>query len=269
MTRLFNLYPDENQSRSNSGFPVVHGLQHREDLQPLTKEQICFEIDMCIGCDRCMLACPIPISTHINIADLNMATISKAIPPNIAQFTEECVMCGSCVLVCPVDNHRDLLMLSLKQRLGTSWNGPVDISRVQRIMPSGWNLQLLLSYLCQQALFTNPQLIPENYLLHLVVASKIVRLEQGDVLVREGEFCRDIYFILDGQFELSATGPLDQRLTTAMLRRGEYVGEYGMLTGQPQPATVCSQTASIALMVPEQIIQRLMELVPAVRDYFE
>lgn len=269
MTRVFNLYPGENQQRSNSGFPVVHGLQHRENLQPLTKEQICFEIDMCIGCDRCMLACPIPISTRINIADLNMATFSNGIPPNIAQFTEECVMCGSCVPVCPVDNHRDLLMLSLKQRLGTSWNGPVDISRVQRIMPIGWNLPLLLSYLRQQALFSNPQLIPDNYLLHLVAASKIVRLEQGDVLVREGEFCRDIYFILDGQFELSAIGPLDQRLTTAILRRGEYVGEYGMLTGQPQPATVCSQTASIALMVPEQIMQRLMELVPAVRDYFE
>ncbi len=36
------------------------GIQHRPELVPLSEEQVRFEIDMCIGCDRCMRACPVP-----------------------------------------------------------------------------------------------------------------------------------------------------------------------------------------------------------------
>ena len=51
----------------------VVGIEHRIDLRPLTEDEIRFEIDMCIGCDRCMRACPIPMSSTVNIADLNRA----------------------------------------------------------------------------------------------------------------------------------------------------------------------------------------------------
>ncbi len=77
----------------------VVGIEHRVDLRPLTEDEIRFEIDMCIGCDRCMRACPIPMSSTVNIADLNRATISDDIAPHVARFTDECVMCGSCVPV--------------------------------------------------------------------------------------------------------------------------------------------------------------------------
>ena len=120
----------------------VAGVQHRTDLQPFTEDQVRFEIDMCIGCDRCMRACPIPMSSMVSIADLNRATVSDDIPQHIAQFTEECVMCGSCVPVCPVDNHRDLLMLSLKQRLGVSWDGLVEL--VPQLTASSDGLSIVL-----------------------------------------------------------------------------------------------------------------------------
>ena len=84
----------------------VVGIEHRIDLRPLTEDEIRFEIDMCIGCDRCMRACPIPMSSTVNIADLNRATISDDIAPHVALFTDECVMCGSCVPVCPARRPR-------------------------------------------------------------------------------------------------------------------------------------------------------------------
>src|SRR5215472_4810234 len=123
--------------------PIV-GLQHRDDLVPLTEAEVLFEIDMCIGCDRCMRACPIPLSSSVNIAHLNLATVSDEIEPHVARFTQECVMCGSCVPVCPVNNHRDLLMLSLKGRLGIPWDGKVNMDRVLQALPAGWDLELLL-----------------------------------------------------------------------------------------------------------------------------
>jgi len=247
----------------------VVGIEHRVDLRPLTEDEIRFEIDMCIGCDRCMRACPIPMSSTVNIADLNRATISDDIAPHVARFTDECVMCGSCVPVCPVDNHRDLLMLSLKQRLGVSWDGTVDMSRVLNFLPPGWNPPLLLSRLREQPMFSDAQLIPENYLLHMVATSKILTLMPGAVAMHEGEFGREMYFILEGRFELSSAGPDGEDLPVAILRRGEYMGEQGMLTGQQRNATVRAQTAAVILEVPEQVMQRLMEIVPAVRRFFE
>jgi Fe-S-cluster-containing hydrogenase component 2/CRP-like cAMP-binding protein len=257
------------QKQSSSKKPLVVGIEHRPDLVPLTEEEVHFEINMCIGCDRCMRACPVPLSAKVNIADLNRATISDDIAPHVARFTEECVMCGSCVPVCPVDNHRDLLMLSLKQRLGISWDGNVDMSRIFNYLPQGWNVPLLLSRLREQPMFSDPQLVPDNYLLHFVATSKLLTLMPGTILMHEGEFSRSLYLILEGRFELSAASGDGRALPIAILRRGEYMGEHGMLTGQQRQATARAQKAAVVLEVPEQGMQRLMEIVPSVRTFFE
>ena len=248
--------------------PLI-SVAHRANLQPLTREQVRFEIDMCIGCDRCMRACPVPLSSHVHIADLNRATVADEIAPHIARFTEECVMCGSCVPVCPVDNHRDLLMLSLKQRLGISWDGQVDFQRLLQFLPPGWNPALLVQRLREQPMFNDPRLVPENYLLHLVASSQFASLLPDEILLREGEYGRAMYLILEGRLELSSLGPAGTDLPVAILRRGEYLGEQGMLTGQQRTATARAQTACLVLEVPEQVMQRLMELVPAIQTFFE
>ncbi len=248
---------------------IVVGIQHRSDLIPLTEDEVSFEIDMCIGCDRCMRACPVPLSAMVNIAELNLATTSDEIAPHIARFTDECVMCGSCVPVCPVNNHRDLLMLSLKQRLGIPWDGKVDMGKILDDLPPGWDIPLLLSRMREHSLFSDVQEIPDNYLLHFIASSKILSCMPGTAVLKEGEFGREIYFILDGRFLISALGPDKEDMPIAQLRRGEFMGERGMLTGQPRNASVHAQSAAIVLEVPEQVMQRMMEIVPAIRSYFE
>ncbi len=248
---------------------LVVGIQHREDIVPLTEDEVRFEIDMCIGCDRCMRACPVPLSSMVNIADLNLATISDVVAPHVARFTDECVMCGSCVPVCPVNNHRDLLMLSLKQRLGIPWDGKVDMSRVLDHLPPGWDIQLLLSRLREQPMFSDPQVVPDNYLLHFIASSKVLTFLPGAVALHESEYGREIIFILEGRFTISSAGANGQDLPIAVLRRGEFIGERGMLSGQQRNATARAQTAAVVLEVPEQIMQRLIEIVPPVRTFFE
>ncbi len=248
--------------------PLI-GIQHRANIQPLTEDQVRFEIDMCIGCDRCMRACPVPMSSQVMIADLNRANTSDLISPQIARFTEECVMCGSCVPVCPVDNHRDLLMLALKQRLGVSWDGDVNLERAIDHLPAGWDVATLIARLRDQEVFADPTQVIDNYLLHFVATSKIVSLVPGETLTREGTYGRSIYFILDGRLGLSNAGPDGQDLSVAVLRAGEYLGERGMFTGLPYDATTRALTNAIVLEAPEQVMQRLMEIVPAARQYFE
>ncbi len=246
---------------------IVEGLGHRVDVQPLSEQRIKFEIDMCIGCDRCMSACPVPFSAQINIATLNAATITPDISPDVARFTQECILCGSCVPVCPVDNHRDLLMVSLKQRQGTSWESEVDEARL--LAAAGLPLTELQQRLRVQRILSDPMQVPQNYLHHLIVASQFQTIEAGKILLREGEYGRDLYMILDGQMAVSATDIAEQEFPIAILGPGELVGEHGMLTGQPYATTVRAQTTVHVMQVPEQVMQRLMELVPGIRSFFE
>src|SRR5437764_6347382 len=75
--------------------------------------------------------------------------------------------------------------------------------------------------------------------------------------------------MLEGRFERSSSGPDGKDWPVAVYRRGEYMGEHGMLTGQQRDATARAQTASVVLELPEQVMQRLMEIVPPVRSFFE
>jgi NADPH-dependent 2,4-dienoyl-CoA reductase/sulfur reductase-like enzyme/Fe-S-cluster-containing hydrogenase component 2/pSer/pThr/pTyr-binding forkhead associated (FHA) protein/CRP-like cAMP-binding protein len=247
----------------------VGGMIHRSDVEKLNVQRIRFEMDMCIGCDRCMSACPIPMSTLVNIADLNIATITQNVSSQVARFTHECIMCGSCVPVCPVDNHRDLLMLSLKQRLGVSWESPVDSQRIAQNVPSGWTLHQLMSRLREQCFLSNTQYVAENYLLHIIASSELRYLAPGDISIYEGEYGRDLFLILEGRLALFAEEMEDTTFPLAVLSHGEHLGEDGMLTGRPYKATARAQTPALVLQVPEQVMQRLMELVPDVQHYFD
>src|SRR5260370_7373734 len=142
-------------------------------------------------------------------------------------------------------------MLSLKQRLGVSWDGTVDMNRVLNFLPPGWNAPLLLSRLREQPMFSDAQLVPENYLLHMVATSKILTLMPGAVAMHEGEFGREIYFILEGRFEISSRGLDGEDWPVAILRRGEYMCEQGMLTGQQRNGTVRAPTPPVLLHVPQ------------------
>jgi Fe-S-cluster-containing hydrogenase component 2/CRP-like cAMP-binding protein len=251
---------------------AVAGLLHRPGLQALSPQQVRFEIDMCVGCDRCMLACPVPISSSVTIAELNHATIGGSITTRVANFTGACVMCGSCVPVCPVNNHRDLLMLSLKQRLGHSWDQPVqpaDADRLQAQLPQGWHLSTLYSRLREQPIFADPGSPPDLHLLHLAAASRIVLVNPGETFMREGAYGREMYCILEGQVELSLAGPGGGQLPVAVARRSEFLGDHALLTGQPYYAGARAVAPSVLLEITEQTMQRLLEAHTAIRRHFE
>ncbi len=247
----------------------VAGMTHRVQTQTLSQKQVQFELDMCIGCDRCMRVCPVPLSSQVSIADLNSATSSSDVAPHVAHFTHECVMCGSCVPVCPVDNHRDLLMLSLKQRLGPSWEARLDAQQLAHVVPEGWTPSVLLTRVRNQRVFADNEIVPDTYLLHLLASSQLLPLRAGEHVFREGEYGRNLYCILEGVIEQSMTNEAGQELPVALHAQGECIGEYGMLTGQQYTTSAKAQVPTLLLSIPEQTIQRLMELVPETRTRFE
>ncbi len=238
-------------------------------LRRLSEERTQFEIDMCIGCNRCMDACPVPLSSQVCIAELNTGTVSDQVASIVADFTHECILCGSCVPVCPVDNHRDLLMMALKERVGGSWNVQPELQGVAAALPDGWTISMLMSRLREQPFLLDPQQVPDTYLLHILAASQQHILSPGEMVIREGDYGRDLYLVLEGRLQQMTSNIDNKALPVAILSRGEYVGEDGMLTGQPYKSSARAQTMALLLQVPEQVMQRLMELVPGVQQHFE
>jgi Fe-S-cluster-containing hydrogenase component 2/CRP-like cAMP-binding protein len=106
-------------------------------------------------------------------------------------------------------------------------------------------------------------------LLHLVAASGLRLLEPGDVAIREGAYGRDLFLIVEGRLATFDDEMEDSGFPNAVLNRGEHVGEDGMLTGQPYKVTARAQVPTLVLQVPEQVMQRLIELVPNVQIYFD
>jgi Na+-translocating ferredoxin:NAD+ oxidoreductase RnfC subunit len=81
-----------------------------------TRPQVREEVQACIGCNECLLACP-AVAEPITIDVLNRETLSGIISEPVARFTRACYQCGACVAPCPVGLHRDAMMMWLKVRL--------------------------------------------------------------------------------------------------------------------------------------------------------
>jgi len=139
-------------------------------------------------------------------------------------------------------------MLSLKERLGVSWNSHPDMNSVADALPTGWTIAMLVSRLREQATLYDPLQVPDTYLMHIIAASKQRILTPGETVIREGEYGRDLYLILEGLLELRAADIDNSELPIAILRRGED----GMLTGHPYKASARAQTPTLVLQIPEQ-----------------
>ncbi len=75
--------------------------------------QVRQEVQACIGCSECLLACP-AVAEPITIDRLNRETISGEVSETVARFARACYQCGACVAPCPVGLHRDAMMMWLK-----------------------------------------------------------------------------------------------------------------------------------------------------------
>ncbi len=81
----------------------------------------------------------------------------------------------------------------------------------------------------------------------LIESGQRLEIQPGDVLIREGEPCDQLFLILDGGLEVSvaalSTSPI------AQLATGEVVGEMSFVDGQPPSATVTALQPCIVLAI--------------------
>lgn len=118
--------------------------------------------------------------------------------------------------------------------------------------------QALLSRLAHVHLL---QSLPPEDIAPLVHSARVVRLEVGQELFREGEAGSSLYLIDEGELEVIRGG-----VRVAILTPGESVGEMAVVTGAPRTATIRALEPTRLFYIPKPAFDELVNVAARVRD---
>jgi CRP-like cAMP-binding protein len=96
----------------------------------------------------------------------------------------------------------------------------------------------------------------------LIRRVRIVTLDAGQVLFRQGDTANSLYVIVDGAVVPIAEG--EPRKKLAVLERGEFFGEIGLMTKQPRGATIEALVDTKLLAIDRRVLWELIEDEPSV-----
>jgi Fe-S-cluster-containing hydrogenase component 2/CRP-like cAMP-binding protein len=228
------------------------------------KESVEREVLACIGCNDCLLACPVVESRQVTIAELNGAvhlpTINEA---NVAAFVTACTQCRQCVPACPADLNRADMVLLNKLKVEDSVPDHELMLQARTVaFASGMTLDGLSQKLSELQLFRGASPVA---LRRLVLKSTLRMLVPGEELCKEGEFHERLCVVLSGMLEQQSAGPGGHAIHVLKLAQGSFFGEMGVLSDSAEPFTVVAEELSIVLEVPKIAVLRLMDQAPDVR----
>jgi CRP-like cAMP-binding protein len=102
---------------------------------------------------------------------------------------------------------------------------------------------------------------PES--LHTLIRKvRVVSLEAGQVLFRQGDPANSLYVVVEGAVVPIAEGHRRRKL--AVLERGEFFGEIGLMTKQPRNATIEALVDTKLLAIDRRVLWNLIEQQPTV-----
>ncbi len=99
--------------------------------------------------------------------------------------------------------------------------------------------------------------------LHTLIRKvRVVVLESGQVLFRQGDSANSLYIVVDGAVVPIAEGTRRRKL--AVLERGEFFGEIGLMAKQPRNATVEAIVDTKLLAIDRRVVWDLIDEQPSV-----
>jgi CRP-like cAMP-binding protein/Fe-S-cluster-containing hydrogenase component 2 len=215
----------------------------------------------CIGCNDCLLACPITQSKSVTIAELNLAIYMPTIEHrHVADFVLACTQCKQCVPACPSDLNRAEMVLFNKLKVEDSVaDFELSLQARTTTFPSGISLNGLADKLTRLELFAGAT---GQALRRLILKSTLRMLVPGEDLCQEGEFHERLCVVLDGSLEQTSRGSRGERIHILVLGPGAFFGEMGVLADAAEPFGVTARERAIVLEAPKVAVLGLMELCP-------
>jgi Fe-S-cluster-containing hydrogenase component 2/CRP-like cAMP-binding protein len=219
----------------------------------------------CIGCNDCLLACPIQEARSVTIGELNHALHLPVLKqPNVIAFVTACTQCAQCVPACPADLNRAEMVLFNKLKVEDSVPDHELLLQARTVtFPSGWTLDALAGRLAEIELFHGAS---APALRRLLLKSTLRLLVPGEELCREGEFHERLSVVLSGALTQVTSAPHGGVLPILTLGPGCFLGEMAVLGDAPEPFGVVAAEKSIVLEAPKATVLRLMDQAPPVRS---
>jgi CRP-like cAMP-binding protein/Fe-S-cluster-containing hydrogenase component 2 len=215
----------------------------------------------CIGCNDCLLACPLTQSKQVTIAELNGAVYLPTIDSrHVADFVLACTQCKQCVPACPADlNRAEMVLLNKLKVEDRVADFELALQARTVTFPSGVTLDGLSNKLAELELFkgASPQA-----LRRMILKSTLRMLVPGEELCHEGEFHERLCVVLDGSLDQTSRGPRGERIQILVIGPGSFFGEMGVLADAAEPFGVVARERSIVLEAPKVAVLGMMELSP-------
>ncbi len=220
-------------------------------------EKALADVTACIGCNDCMIACPLPQSRYTSIAALNAAVNEPSITdPSVIDFVTACTQCRQCVPACPADLSRADMVLFNKTKVEDAVpDYPLPVQVGDHVQTSGVTLNSLAAQLSSLPLFTG---VDTTDIRRLLLTITLRQLAQGEILCTEGEFHERLVLVLLGSLEQFSSDAAGRRTVIVNYGPGSFLGEMGVMADQPEPFSVAANVASVVIEVPKASVKRLM-----------
>lgn len=95
--------------------------------------------------------------------------------------------------------------------------------------------------------------LPDSHIREVMKAASIRRYEAGEVLISEGEFDNQVYFLIFGHLDISVHG----NTVGSLKRLGDVFGEMGIIDGSPRSATITAQRTTLVVSLDDTAIGAL------------
>ena len=108
--------------------------------------------------------------------------------------------------------------------------------------------------------------LPQHDLTAILSITKVRNIEKDNNIFSERDPPDGLYIILSGNFEIYVLSGIKggKPKSLAKIGKGQYVGEYGLIDGQPRSASVKAITAGEVLFLPSQGFDFLLETQPSI-----
>ncbi len=231
-------------------------------------ERVIGQVHECIGCNDCMLACPLDETSIVTIAALNEAVMAPSVESEtVRAFVTACTQCQQCVPVCPADLSRADMVLFNKLKVADVAEDRVLLAQIgSRVGPSEWSLDALCQHLVRTPMLRT---IEAPTLRRMILASTLHWLSAGEVLTAEESFSDRLYIVVRGKLAQTARLEDGARVELLALGAGNFVGEMAALADRREPYGLMARTAAEVLAVPKATVHELRRTSAAFRAVLE
>lgn len=228
------------------------------DYLELLSDQVHHDMMACIGCNDCLMACPLPESRNVTIAELNHGVLAEQITAqNVVDFVTRCTQCQQCVPACPADLRRADIVLWNKMKVERDTpNRVLPLQAGEHVVDSQWTVDALAQRLAKLTLFEG---VDPVMLRGILLSVTIRRLGPGDVLVEAGDYHERLLVVLEGALEQTAGDHAGANIRILMLGPGSFHGYMAVMSNVREPFTISAVGESTIVEFTKASVVRLMK----------